>query len=802
MLEAVAAAGRTAARSCVAPGVEAEGARRVAALLRNIAPGEQVADRVEGADVADRVGARRLADRRLVDHRHLGDALGATDSTMPARRLGRLALLLAQRGVEHVLHQRRLARPRDAGDADQAVERQGDVEVLQVVFLRAEDFEPALSPGPSPASGRGERNSLAPPGRGLGRGASVVGAPAARQILRRQRLRRSHFLRSAEEHHLAAALAGARAHVEQAVGFKHDLRVVLDHHQRIAGVAQAAHDADDAAHVARVQADGRLVEHEQGVHQRSAERRGEVDALHLAAGEGARLAVERQVAEADLAEIIQARADLAEQQVGGLVQRGGQGERGEEVAATVDRQQHQVVKGEAFLAQLPQQRLRLQARAAAGRAGRVGAVARQQHADVHLVGLGFQPGEEMLHAVPVARPGALQADVLRVALQHPAPVFGRQVAPGDVGRHAALLREAQQVVLALAVGLGLPGLHRAAGQRLRFIRHHQAVVDADDAAEAAAALAGAERGVEGEAARRRFRVVDVAVGTVQVGGEFPHLPLSPTLSPQAGRGSDILPSPACGRGVGGEGLGIHIHPPLSDAQRRLQCLDDAGALGIGEAEAVLHHFERFPVAGMDARVALRLQQAQHLLLAEVVRHLHREGDDEARVVRRAAATDYFRVDALRRVAPHRPAAAAAEQPGPPRVEQLEVVVQFRHGADGGARGAHRVGLVDGDGRRDAVDAVDLRLVHAVEELPRVGREGLDVAALALGVERVEDQRALARAGDAGDDDEFAGGKVEVEVLQVVLARAADGNDGLLLVGHLEFELRQRKARLPRARINW
>jgi hypothetical protein len=43
------------------------------------------------------------------------------------------------------------------------------------------------------------------------------------------------------------------------------------------------HDPDDAAHVARVQADAGLVEHEQGVHQRGAERGGQVDALHLAA---------------------------------------------------------------------------------------------------------------------------------------------------------------------------------------------------------------------------------------------------------------------------------------------------------------------------------------------------------------------------------------------------------------------------------------------------------------------------------------------------------------------------------------
>src|SRR5205085_92714 len=66
------------------------------------------------------------------------------------------------------------------------------------------------------------------------------------------------------------------------------------------------------------QPDRRLVEHEQRVDQRGAERGGEVDALHLAARERARLAIERQVAQADVAEEAQPRADLVEQQLGRL----------------------------------------------------------------------------------------------------------------------------------------------------------------------------------------------------------------------------------------------------------------------------------------------------------------------------------------------------------------------------------------------------------------------------------------------------------------------------------------------------
>ena len=119
----------------------------------------------------------------------------------------------------------------------------------------------------------------------------------------------------------AAGAAGARAHVDDAIGREHDLRVVLDDEQRVAGVAQLREHVDDAAEVARVQADARLVEHEQRVDERRAERRRQIDALHLAAGQRARLPIERQIAEADVAEVAQARANLAEHELGRVVER-------------------------------------------------------------------------------------------------------------------------------------------------------------------------------------------------------------------------------------------------------------------------------------------------------------------------------------------------------------------------------------------------------------------------------------------------------------------------------------------------
>jgi hypothetical protein len=66
----------------------------------------------------------------------------------------------------------------------------------------------------------------------------------------------------------------------------------------------------ERGHVRRVEADGRLVEHEEGPRQRRPERRREPRALRLAARERARLPVEREVPEAHLVEVAEARREL------------------------------------------------------------------------------------------------------------------------------------------------------------------------------------------------------------------------------------------------------------------------------------------------------------------------------------------------------------------------------------------------------------------------------------------------------------------------------------------------------------
>ena len=107
-------------------------------------------------------------------------------------------------------------------------------------------------------------------------------------------------------------------------------------------------------------------------------------------------------------------------------------------------------------------------------------------------------------------------------------------------------------------------------------------------------------------------------------------------------------------------------------------------------------------------------------------------------------------DLLGRLAADRAAADVAVRLADPRPQQPQVVVDLGDRADRRARVPRGRLLVDRDRRRQPLDRVDVRLVHLPEELPRVRRQRLDVAALALGVDRVEGERRLPRPRQAGD----------------------------------------------------
>ncbi len=143
VLKAVAAAGRATAVT----GVEAEGARRVLALLGGRLGGEQVADRVERADIAGGIRAGRATDRTLVHHHDVVDELRAAQARELSGGLGGFAAIFQERRVENILHEGGLSGPGDAGYAHEALQRDADIDVLQVVLACAGELQPPVGAG-------------------------------------------------------------------------------------------------------------------------------------------------------------------------------------------------------------------------------------------------------------------------------------------------------------------------------------------------------------------------------------------------------------------------------------------------------------------------------------------------------------------------------------------------------------------------------------------------------------------------------------------------------------------------------
>jgi len=106
-------------------------------------------------------------------------------------------------------------------------------------------------------------------------------------------------------------------------------------------------------------------------------------------------------------------------------------------------------------------------------------------------------------------------------------------------------------------------------------------------------------------------------------------------------------------------------------------------------------------------------------------------------------------------------------------QQAHVVVHFRHRAHGGARVSGGGLLVDRDRGGEALDAIDLRLLHLRDKLARVGAERFDIPALAFGEDGIEGKRRFAGTGDAGNHGELIAGDLHVDTLQVVHAGASD-----------------------------
>ncbi len=302
---------------------------------------------------------------------------------------------------------------------------------------------------------------------------------------------------------------------------------------------------------------------------------------------------------------------------------------------------------------------------------------------------------------------------------------------------------------------------RAAGDRQRAIRDDEVRIDLQPRAEPGAVRAGAVRRVEREAAR--LEVVDrepvVRAGVaLRVAALLERRRL--VLPRRRGddhdalaeteRGLDRVGQPG-GVGVGHRQAGLRVERPAVRVARRI-----LGRLGPVDDVAVDDHLDRVALVlverrrlgqvvllavDADADEALLLGGLEHPVALGLAVLDERTEDQQPGPLRQGQdlvddLLDRLALDLV---------AVRAVRVADPGEQEPQVVVDLGDRPDGRPRVAAGALLVDRDRRAQAVDLVDVGLLHLAEELAGVGAQALDVAPLALGVDRVERQAALAAA---------------------------------------------------------
>ncbi len=705
--------------------------------------------------------------------------LQSEDRAVPAGLVLCAVKMAEQRAPENVVHERALAAAAHAGDARHAAEREVRGDVLQIVLRGADDAEPAGAARLRIADCGLRSFAIARCDAFFGdwdfRRAGEVLAGEGRGV-------GGDFGRRSLRDEMPAARAGTGAEVEHMVRGEDGVLVVLDDDDAVPEIAQPAERADEPVVVALVQADARFVEHVEAPREARADLRREPDALRLAAAERAALAVEREIAEAHLFHecepVLDLARDLGDDNALGFCER----EMVDEPPRIRDGETAKLV--DVFFALRARdgdaENLRPQPRALAtlaNAAAHVGAEALARKLAVgrlvEVLQVFRDALERLLHGLAFAlfAPREFDLAVARPA-EHRLLELLRKVAPRRFHLHleCAAQRLQQPAVVPLHPRIRLcPRGDGAVGERAIGIGREKIGVDVLLAAEALARGACAEVAVEGkmprcERGQRKagvgIREVDAEIAQhgrcIRIGGrnEDDQLALAPFQ-----RGRDAVAEPLAD--VRADDQAVHDG---FDAVRL--CLIEPDGRGAAEFDGLAIH--------PHAHETLAAQFFQHVAkLADFVCDDRREEDDAAFLRHREDGVHDF----LRRHPADHAAGLRVVRLADRGVEDAEVVVNFRRRRDGRALVAAGAALLDGDGRGQALDEIHVRLLHLVEELPRVGGQALDVAALALGVERVEGERGLSRAAEPRDHDELLTRDFQRQVLQVVLAGASDSDHG-------------------------
>src|SRR5271157_791989 len=199
--------------------VEAEAPGAVTALAGFREHGEKFADGGENAGVGGGIRTWRAANRCLIDLDDFVDVLDAKKHAMGAGRLRGAVELLRQDAIEDVVDQGGFSGARDASNHNEQAQRKRNVEILQVVGVRAEHLN-HFRVGAAALRGNGNLRR-------------------AGQIASRERVgSRTNFFRLSFGNQVTTGIARAGAKINDKIGAADGVFVVFDDENGVAEIAE------------------------------------------------------------------------------------------------------------------------------------------------------------------------------------------------------------------------------------------------------------------------------------------------------------------------------------------------------------------------------------------------------------------------------------------------------------------------------------------------------------------------------------------------------------------------------------
>lgn len=198
-----------------------------------------------------------------------------------------------------------------------------------------------------------------------------------------------------------------------------------------------------------------------------------------------------------------------------------------------------------------------------------------------------------------------------------------------------------------------------------------------------------------------------------------------------------------------------VHIALAEVECGDNSLDESGSVTGLKGQSVLDDVEGLGCRGVaafirdgmgdraealetavddDTGVALGFQRIEDFGPGERLWFLDAKGDHAGLIW---PASSGIAPDGLGGVVEDGFAGVGVEESADVTEPDFEEVAEFSHSPDSGARGFDGVALADGDGGTDVLSGFDARGVEQIEKLACVGAKGLDVAALAFCVQRLE-----------------------------------------------------------------